>query len=306
MKSNTKRPFLIYHIAAFIIVAIWGSTFVSTKVLIQEGLSPAHIFSYRFALAYLLMVLIAPFWHRSPDSTRVFARSFGDELLMLAIGVTGGSLYFLAENEALRYSAATNVSLIVCSCPLFTMLLWKIVFKDARLNRWLIGGTVCAFIGMTIVVLNGKFVLHLQPIGDLLALAACVSWAVYSLLLKPLMSRYSSFFLTRKVFFYGFVGMLPYYLFNNSSPNFSLLSHTVVWSNLLFLGIVASMLCFLLWTWVLGGIGVITATNYTYVNPVTTIIFAAIVLHEPITPFFICGTFLILMGLYVCSKSKQA
>ena len=75
-----------------------------------------------------------------------------------------------------------------------------------------------------------------------------------------------------------------------------------VWLNLLYLGIVASMLCFLLWTWVMDKLGAIVATNYVFVNPVSTIIFAWWLLDEPITPWFLLGTLLILAGMYLCDK----
>ena len=107
-KANNN---IFYHLVAFLTVAIWGTTFVSTKVLMINGLSPAQIFTLRFAMAYVLMFC---FNHR-----RLFADSCRDEGLMVLLGITGGSLYFLSENEAMNYTTATNTSLIVCSCPLF-------------------------------------------------------------------------------------------------------------------------------------------------------------------------------------------
>lgn len=46
-----------YHVVAFLTVAIWGSTFISTKVLIQSGISPAEVYTLRFLIAYVLMLL---------------------------------------------------------------------------------------------------------------------------------------------------------------------------------------------------------------------------------------------------------
>ena len=111
-----------YHVVAFMTVAIWGSTFISTKVLIQSGISPAQVYTLRFLIAYVLMLL---FFHK-----HIFARTWRDELLMAGLGLTGGTVFFLAQNVALGYSTAMNVSLIVCSCPLFTMLLHRIADAD--------------------------------------------------------------------------------------------------------------------------------------------------------------------------------
>ena len=162
---------LFYHLVAFLTVAIWGTTFVSTKVLMLNGLSPAQIFTMRFSIAYVLMLA---FNHR-----RIFADSWKDEAKMMLLGITGGSLYFLSENEAMNFTTTTNTSLIVCSCPLFATLLVRLVYRDsARINLIQILGSLLAFMGMIIVVLNGRFVLHLSPVGDALAFTACMCWAI--------------------------------------------------------------------------------------------------------------------------------
>lgn len=288
---------LTAHIVAFLTVAVWGSTFISTKVLIMNGLSAAQIFTLRFAMAYVLMVC---FSHR-----RWVCTTARDELTMLLLGVTGGSLYFLTENVALKYSTATNVSLIVCSCPLFTTLLFRLLFRSARLSMSQWAGTLFAFAGMVAVVLNGHFVLHLSPAGDSLALAACICWAVYSLIMKTVGEGYSSAFITRKVFFYGLLTILPYYLFCPGMPSIDVLSQPVVAANLLFLGAIASMVCFLTWTWCMKQLGAIKATNYVYINPIATIVFATWILDEHITPWFVAGTLFILLGLYLSNKDAR-
>ena len=102
----------VYHLIAFLVVAIWGSTFVVTKLLLLAGLSPAMIFTLRFIIAYALLLGLAAF--RRPF--RWFAKSWKDELIMLGLGLTGGSLYFLAENAAMLYTTATNTSLPSAIC----------------------------------------------------------------------------------------------------------------------------------------------------------------------------------------------
>ena len=199
------------HLIACITVIIWGTTFVWTKLLIAAGLSPAQIFTLRFIIAYVLMLGFSLLWQkRTPH--KWFAHTWKDELLMAALGITGGSIYFLTENEALRFTTATNVSLIVCSCPLFTLLTHKLFYRSQAMKGRQMLGSLVACVGMVIVVLNGRFVLQLSPIGDLLAFTACLSWAFYSLMMKPALQRYSSVFITRKVFFYGVLTILPYYL----------------------------------------------------------------------------------------------
>ena len=77
-----------YHLAALFSVAVWGATFVSTKVLIANSLTPAEIFLLRFAMAYICI------WPLS--GRRLWASGWRDELTLSVAGITGGSLYFLS------------------------------------------------------------------------------------------------------------------------------------------------------------------------------------------------------------------
>ena len=288
-----------YHFVAFLTVAIWGSTFVFTKMLLQNGLSPAQIFTLRFIIAYVLLLGYSLFTHHFS----LFSSSWKDELLMVLLGITGGSVYFLAENAAMLYTTATNTSLIVCSCPLFAMLLFAIVYRHSeRISKIQALGSVLACLGMAVVVLNGHFVLHLSPLGDMLAFAACLCWAVYSLLMHPATERYSSLFITRKVFFYGLITIIPYYFFVPGFPSIEVLLRPDVLWNLLFLSVVASMICYILWNWVISKLGAVVATNWVYFNPITTILFAWWLLHEQITIWFLLGTAFILVGMYLADK----
>lgn len=289
-----KESNFIYHLVAFLTVCVWGTTFVSTKVLMINGLSPAQIFTLRFAIAYILMLA---FSHK-----RLFADSWRDEGLMALLGITGGSLYFLSENEAMNFTTTTNTSLIVCSCPLFATLLVRVFYKSARINTVQLLGSLLAFVGMGVVVLNGRFVLHLSPVGDALAFTACICWAVYSLLMKMVSERYSAAFITRKVFFYGVLTITPYYIIEPGMPAMDIFLKPAVIGNLLFLGCLASMVCFLTWNWCISKLGAVKATNWVYFNPITTMMAASLILGERITVYFLLGAACILTGMYLAER----
>ena len=288
------------HLVAFVVVAIWGSTFVFTKLLLLGGLTAAQIFILRFIMAYVLLL-----GYCLLKGIRWLSNSWRDELLMVALGVTGGSLYFLTENSAMNYTTTTNTSIIVSLCPLFASAIIGLFYKAERLSRLQAFGTLMAAAGVVVVVMNGHFVLHLSPRGDLLAFAACLCWAFYSLLMIPANARYDTMFITRKVFFYGLVSMIPYYILNPALNVHLLLAKPQMLWNLLFLGCVASMNCFLAWNWVIKQLGAVEATNYVYLNPVTTIVFAWFVLGEPITLWFILGTLFILLGMFLADHTRS-
>lgn len=292
-----------YHLLALAVVAVWGVTFVSTKVLIGAGMHPVAIFFLRFVMAY------AGIWAYIGLSRRGTRLWFGwkDELVFLLLGVTGGSFYFLTENTALAYTQACNVSFLVCSAPLFTAL-FTLIYKrfgrgrfadgleNIRLGWPLVGGTVLALVGMALVVFDGAQ-LHLSARGDLLAIGAALCWAVYSLYMGQMTREYGAVAATRKVFFYGLLTILPFLGGLGESFSGAVLGQTVVWINLLFLGLVASLVCFIAWNRVMDKLGNVTSTNYVYLNPIFTLITAMLFLGERLTLPAALGCAAILAGV---------
>ncbi|WP_349838581.1 DMT family transporter, partial [Bacteroides fragilis] len=234
--KTTQRTVGWYHVMAAVTVMIWGTTFVATKVLIKYGLSPVDILFYRFLLAYICI------WFFS--SRVLLAKSWQDELRFVGLGLCGGSLYFVAENTALGMTLASNVSLIICTTPILTALLAPFFYKGDKLKARLIGGSLMALIGVGLVVFNGSFILQLSPAGDILTLIAALMWAFYCLLLRRMNTHYPTLFITRKVFFYGLVTLLPLFLVYPLQTDIHILFRPVVALNLLFLGVIASMLCY--------------------------------------------------------------
>ncbi len=284
-----------YHLIAIVTVIIWGTTFVSTKVLISYGLSPIEILLYRFILAYIAIWFVCP--------KVLMAKSIKDELLFIASGLCGGSLYFVFENTALQITLASNVSLIICTSPIFTAFLSFFIYRKEKLKTNLIFGSITALVGVALVVFNGRFILQINPLGDILTILSALSWAFYGIILRQLNGRYSTLFITRKVFFYGIVTILPFIVFSSSDIFHStLLSQPVIILNLLFLGLVASLLCYIMWNTAVKELGVVQTSNYIYLVPLVTLLTSAIVIDEHITIIALVGSVFILSGVYIAEK----
>ena len=279
----------IYHLIAILTVGIWGLTFISTKVLIEHGLSPQEIFLLRFLMAYLGIWFISP--------RKLFADNWKDELWLLWGGVTGGSFYFFTENTALEITLATNVAFIVCTAPLLTTILSLLIYKKEKATAGLVGGSLLALVGVALVVYNGHFILKISPLGDFLTLLAAFSWAFYSLIMKKMSGRYRTTFITRKIFFYGILTILPAFILHPWQFSLSGLWQPAVWMNLLFLGVLASLVCFVVWNIILKQLGTVRASNYIYLNPLFTLIGSAVLLDEQFTVMSLMGAMLILGGV---------
>ena len=284
----------IYHLIAILTVGIWGLTFISTKVLIEHGLSPKEIFLLRFLMAYLGIWFISP--------RKLFADNWKDELWLLWGGVTGGSFYFFTENTALEITLATNVAFIVCTAPLLTTILSLLIYKKEKATAGLVGGSLLALVGVALVVYNGHFILKISPLGDFLTLLSAFSWAFYSLIMKKMSGRYRTTFITRKIFFYGILTILPAFILHPWQFSLSGLWQPAVWMNLLFLGVLASLVCFVVWNIILKQLGTVRASNYIYLNPLFTLIGSAVLLDEQFTVMSLMGAMLILGGVYWAGK----
>lgn len=281
-----------WHALALLVACIWGSTFVASKVLLMAGLTPAQIMIFRFLIAWLLML---PWCHKQ------FLTNIKDELCFLALGLTGGSFYFLAENTAVQLTSATStVALLVCTTPILTALINRMVYRSEHLSSRFLMGSLVAMIGVSLVVFNGVFVLDDDPLVIILSIAASLTWTIYCLIIRKLDARYSSAVITRKVFFWGVITMLPVVFFEELDTN--ILADPTVISTTCFLAIVASLGCFLAWNIVLKRLGVVITGNYLYFNPVTSLIAAYLILDENITWLAIVGCFLTIGGVYLCNR----
>ena len=288
-----KNRILLFHLITALVVIIWGTTFVSTKVLIQHGLGPIEIMFYRFVLAYFCLLMVS---HK-----RLWADNWKDDFMLILSGLTGGTFYFVAENTALGITQASNVALLVCTTPIFTALLVHWIFKEP-LRRNMIIGSIIALIGVGLVVFSGSVLLQINPLGDFLSIMAALMWAVYCLILKPLGKKYPTAFITRKVFLYSVISLLVYFLFDPLQVKTEVLFHPVVTLNLLFLGIVASMLCFIAWNAAVKVLGPSRTANYIYVQPFSTLVLSSIILSEVITLASMIGALCIIGGVYLAEK----
>ena len=283
-----------YCFAAFTVV-VWGSTFISSKVLL-EFYTPAQIMLTRFIMAYCALWLLRP---------KRLALTMKQEGVFFLLGLLGCTAYFYTENTALSYTLASNVSIIVAAAPIFTAILAHFAGEE-RFRASTLAGFLVAFSGVILVVCNGTFVLKLNPKGDLLALAAAVCWAIYSVLLRRASRGLDSILVTRRTMFWGIVTALPLVAAEGVPyPTAPLLTASGI-ANFLFLGLVGSALCFVLWNKAFRILGVVTTNTFIYLMPFITILAARIFLDEPISPLALLGAVLITAGVVLSQRPSPA
>ena len=274
--AGHSAPRFIGRLSALLTIIIWGTTFISTKILLVD-FQPVEILFFRFIMGLLALLVVYP--HRLRGTNR------RQELTFVAAGLCGICLYYLMENIALTYTLASNVGVIISVAPFFTAILSHLVMKEEKLRANFFLGFVVAMVGIFLISFNGSR-LELNPMGDLLALLAALIWACYSVLTTKISCfGYNTILTTRRVFFYGILFMIPALFLFDFRLELSRFANPVYLLNIIYLGLGASALCFVTWNFAVKVLGAVKTSVYIYMVPVITVAPSALVLrgagHRP-------------------------
>lgn len=285
METNPARG----HLAALLTIVIWGTTFISTKVLLVD-FQPVEILFIRFMMGFLALLAVCP--RRLQGVTR------RQEGLFALAGLCGVCLYYLLENIALTFSTASNVGVIVSASPLFAALFSLVLSRGADQPKWnFLGGFLLSMGGICLISFNGSQ-MSLDLRGDLLAVIAAMVWAVYSLLTKKIGSfGWNVILTTRRIFFYGILFMIPASAFLPFRWDLGRLANGNYAAMLLYLGLGACAMCFVTWNYAIKTLGPVKTMVYIYLVPVITVICSVLILHETVNVLSGVGTALTLAGL---------
>lgn len=293
MKSAVKG-----HLMALIAVLIWGMTFIASKVLVGL-LDPYWYIVLRFFTAWAVLFLISP--------KPLKLQPGRDELRIIFCGISGVTLYYIAQNVALIYSSASNTGVITASSPLFTALILWLFGRRVKLTPLFFVGFVLCFGGVAAISFSGGGAgLHL--LGDSFALVAAVAWGLYCVIITGTENRgLTSIQVTRKVFFWGTLFTLPMAVALGETMPLSTFTQggLPLWGNLLYAALLSSGLCYCIWGLATQSIGAVTTSVYLYLIPVVSVIGSAVILDEPVTFVTVLAIIAILVGLVLSQKGNH-
>ncbi len=282
-----------YHIIAILVILAWGVSFPFNKILLNNGITPTEIFVYRSLLAYLGLLIISRF--------KVSLWNWRDEALAVLCGLTGGAMYFVLQNVALKLTLLSDVVIVIAINPLLTTILAAIFLKEEHFSWKILLSSMVAFLGVAVVTLRDGLVWGDGLLGNVLALLAALSWSVYSVLLKRVQGRHSTLSITRKVMIYGFLCAFPLMFLEPMTPISTLLRPDLL-AIMLFLALICSMAAFFIWNLVIKKIGAIKSSNYLYLDPIISIVMGVIMLGETVGMVAVVGCALVLIGVIMVEK----
>lgn len=294
MNINKKKLFAL--VSTILVVIFWGYSFVSTKIVLAE-LPPISIAFFRQVIASVVLIAVL-------CVKKLFVKMRIRDLLILSLSSFFGIvLYFIFENTGLKYTTASNGSIIVAAVPIFT-LVTEYLFYKFKVTSKLIICLIISIIGVVLVIFEqGSFDFSSGSTkGNLLIIGAMASWVVYTIICKRLSDKYKGIVITTYQMISASILFIPFVL-----PEIDQWQRISAYSmlNLLYLAIFCSALAYYLFNNSIKVLGATVSSMFLNLIPVVSIIGGVIILKETISPLQIGGMLLIMLSLFLVGSKQR-
>ena len=296
MEQSTAGGQRLGHLLAIGTIIVWGLTFINSTIVLRT-LSPVELLITRMVIGILALTVISP--------KRLKLKKRSHELYLMAVGFFSVAVYFLLENTALTYTSSSNCAVIVSTAPFFIAIFASVFLKEEKLSPLFFTGFVLAILGVGMVSFAGQK-LELNPLGDLLSLLTAITWAIGTMFMRKLEKHnYPIILVTRRMFMYGVLFAIPMLFILPRKGQVADLLKPEVLFNVLFLGVIASAVCYITWMLGMKRIGVVRSGVYIYMIPVITMVGASIILKDTISILQIGGAVVTMAGLFLSQWRKK-
>ncbi|GCD12858.1 DMT family transporter [Clostridium tagluense] len=284
--KNKKTP----HLMAIILMVMWSLSYLSIKVIVEE-VSPTLSAFYRFMLAAVILFIIlkVKYPHEKILKEDKFKVALG--------GLFGIAIYFIFENYAVANTSASNVAILIATIPVFTLFSQRMFYKE-KMSYGKIFGATLSLVGIVIIIASKERVSLFSKgsIGDILALGAVFSWLIYNRVCSNFKGNYRSITITTYQIMWGSLFLSPSLFFSTVK-----MPSTTVVLNIVFLSIFCSCIGYIAYIYCLKQLGATIITTYINLQPVMSLIAAAVILNEVVTIWQVIGCIVIIMGVTIVS-----
>jgi drug/metabolite transporter (DMT)-like permease len=281
-------------------IIMWGCSFVASKVALRE-LSPVTMIFCRFALGTVLLLATVGLG----GSKLLPPRDSWPALALM--GFVGIFVHHMVQAYALTLTDAVHAGWLTGLIPIWSALLSIVLLKE-RFGGMKLAGLVGGFAGAVLVISRGRtgpgtFQLP-GTRGDFLFLFSTLNWAIYTVIGHGTLKRLGATRATAGAMLFGWLMIAPFFVHECGWRELPHLSRTG-WGALLFLGIACSGLGYLLYYQALERIEVSRVAAFFYIQPLVTLLAAAILLHEPIRPVTVAGGLLVLVSVFITQRAPR-
>lgn len=277
---------------------LWGLAFVGIKEVVHE-ISPTTLTILRFAIADVCLIAIMLSF---PSTRPRFERR--DLWRVAVLAITGVPMYHLALNWGEQRTSAGIASLIVATAPVMVALLSAAVLRERQTpRRWV--GIALAFGGVAVLASsNGSEGASTSLVGVIVSVLAPISWAVYTIVAKPLTERASSIQVTAGGMLAGSVTLLPF-LSGRTFREIGGLSASG-WAWMLLLGVGSSVLGYFIFVWALRRMDATKVSVFLYAVPVVALISSWLILDEHLGLSLVLAAALVIVGVSLTQQERRA
>jgi drug/metabolite transporter (DMT)-like permease len=273
-------------------ISFWGVSFVSTKAVLVK-LDPFSLLVLRFGIGTIFLLLLLLLQR----NRLLISIKYVPHVMVL--GILGVFVHQVLQATALLTINASAAGWLISFSPIFTVIL-SIFFLDERLSIIKALGMLLAITGVLIVTTtrSGQSFQFAINMGFLLMLLSTLNWAVYSVLLKSLKIPYSPLLITFYMSLIGLILTTPFIIRNRGWESLSLLSYTE-WAHLVFLGVFVSGMAYWFWGKAHQVLEASKVSMFLYLEPITTLIAAVLLLHEKVFLISATGGLIIIIGVII-------
>lgn len=283
------------HLTLLALVTIWAGSFSVIKALLDSGMSALDVAILRYAIAAPGFAFIL--WHA--NGLRGLTRR--DAMRVAIAGLLIVVLYHVSLNAGTRHTTSGVAALVVALSPGLTLVLAVATGLERFFVRRIVGLGI-ALLGVTIVVSlgTGEVLSFAGVRGPLIVLGAPLAFALYNVVLKPLLARHDLLALTAATSLFGMIGLAPFVRSSTIDGIVQLSAGDAV--RVLYLGIAATFLGYIAWNIGLRGLGPTRAVTYTYAISPLAVVIGALALDEPVTLWLGLGALLVVGGIALAQR----
>jgi drug/metabolite transporter (DMT)-like permease len=285
------------YFEALFAVIVWGGSFIATKIAVGQ-ISPTTVVWLRFTIGIPLILLAVII-------RKQLAFPKGNEWWYFALlGFLGISFHQWLQSNGLRTAQATTTAWIISTSPAFIAVLgWMVLKEKLTLHQSL--GIALAMVGVLAVVTKGDLaaltVGKFSTTGDFLILISSVNWAVFSILSRHGLKSHPSTRMTLWIMTLGwFFTSVTFIVGKYYTEILQLDSRS--WLAVIYLGILTTGLAYIAWFDALSQLPAAQTGAFLFIEPLTSMVVAAIILNEQITPISVLGGVVILFGIWMVNK----
>lgn len=275
----------------FTAMLFWGLSFIWTTILLRYY-EPVTIIFLRLVISSCFLFLVMWLFRKFE---KIETKDMG---LILLSAVFNPFLYFLGENNGLKFTTPAVTSVIIATIPVFSPVVAYIWFRE-RLSFTNIAGILLCFAGILIMLINRQYSLVIEPKGLMFLSGAVIAALIYSVLLKKLTYRYSPITIISWQNFIGVFLFLPIFLVFNFQHFTEVKMNSEIISSLFMLAILASSVSYIFYTVTLKAVGITKANIYTNLIPVFTAFFSWFIISEQFTVLKVIGIIIVITGVFI-------